>query len=591
MAEKPDVTVAIDFGTTFTSTIPQHPVAFLLSNGTIHCFNNWPGNKNSGETKVPSRLVYNHDNTVSSWGFSSSIYDDPLPIGKKEYPYFKMFLDEETCEEMRIAGQSSIRSTTEAARCVTDYLQQIYRHIKITYEEMTGANWASSAVVFLFSVPTTWKGLDASNTLKAAIRAAGFGTEGPRHSAQIDLTEAEAAAVDTLKNGLVKFSTGDVFLIVDAGGGTTDFSLVQVTSVHKGRAQMSQIAEVGGIGIGSTLIDFSFRKLVEERLAKCPDVPFYITNGLAETMMNSQHFKRVKHLFGDPAAIAQSYRILMPGVPNNFRHARLRAEAGYMLFDRSEIQSLFDPHVERILAGVRGQLAWMVQQGRTEQVFCRENWAVPNMSKGGLGSISVNSATQTLRILRGLLENQQRKLEDPGIPVIATYVARVSYGVVRREKYDPTVHIGAQLEPDRFDTALQWADGQIEWLIRKGDNIDSTKPIMTSFSKRLHPGESTISVTTQIVASTSELNWLPQSLLKAGVKKLCQVQCTLTDLEPEELVLVQKRGWRFFRKGYKYYECNFDVHLLVSAADLRFELWFKDKKFSRGHEPIKVKWN
>ncbi|CAG7557804.1 unnamed protein product [Fusarium equiseti] len=589
MAEKPDVTVAIDLGTTFTG------VAFLLPNGTIHCFNNWPGNRNSGETKVPSRLVYNHDNTVSSWGFSSSIYDDPLPVGKKEYPYFKMFLDEDTCEEMRNAGQSSIRSTTEASRCVTDYLHQIYLHIKATYEEMTGANWASSAVVFLFSVPTTWKGLDASNTFKAAIRAAGFGTEGPRHSAQIDLTEAEAAAVDTLKNGIVKFSTGDVFLTVDAGGGTTDFSLVQVTSVDKGRPQMSQIAEVGGIGIGSTLIDFGFRKLVEERLAKCPDVPFNITNGLAEKMMKSDQFKGVKHLFGDPAAIAQSNRIAMPGAPSDYSHARLRAEGGCMIFDRTEIQTLFDPHVERILEGVRQQLAWMVQKGRTEQVMYL-------VLSGGLGSSKyvqrrvreyfnnfTHQNAQNMRVVvsrnpqttvvRGLLEDQNQKLETGDMPVLATYVARSSYGVVCRQKYDPTRHMGERLVDDKFDLSLQWADDQIDWLIRKGDNIDPTKPIMTRHN---------------VVSSRNESNVLPQSLLKeptAGVKRLCEVQSTLTYLTQDELVLVQKKGWCCFGNSYKYYRCDLDIRFIVAPADLRFELWFKDKKFSRGHDPIKVEWN
>ncbi|KAM0297329.1 hypothetical protein ACHAPM_009862 [Fusarium culmorum] len=328
MAEKPDVTVAIDLGTTFTG------VGFLFSNGTIHIFNNWPGNNSTGETKVPSRLVYNHDNTVSSWGFYSSVYDDPLPPGKKEHRLFKMFLDKETCEETRRAGLSTIATTAEASKCATDFLQQIYRHIKTTYEEMTGANWTTSAVTFLFSVPTTWRGLDVSNTFKAVIRAAGYGIEGPRHSAQIDLTEAEAAAVDTLKSGVVNFNTGDVFLTIDAGGGTTDFSLVQVTSIENGRTQMSQIAEVAGIGIGSTLIDSAFGDLVQERLANCPDVPFSIANGLAENMMKSERFKAVKHLFGDPAAIANSHRIPIPGVPNNFTHAQLGADGGCMKFNK-----------------------------------------------------------------------------------------------------------------------------------------------------------------------------------------------------------------------------------------------------------------
>lgn len=306
----------------------------MLSNGTIHTFNSWPGNNNTGETKVPSRLIYNHDNTVSSWGFFCSVYDEPLPPGKREHRLFKMFLDQDTCEEARKAGLATVATTAEAVRCATDYLREIYRHTKSTYEEMTGTSWANSSVTFLFSVPTTWRGMDVSNTFKATIRSAGFGTEGPRHLAQIDLTEAEAAAVDTLKSGVVNFCAGDIFLTIDAGGGTTDFSLVRVTKVDNGIPQMSQIAEVSGIGIGSTLIDTAFGNLVDQRLAENPDVPFNIADGLAEKMMRSAKFRAVKHLFGDPSSIAQCHKIEMPGVSSDFRHDRLRAEGGCMIFDK-----------------------------------------------------------------------------------------------------------------------------------------------------------------------------------------------------------------------------------------------------------------
>ncbi|KAF5239903.1 hypothetical protein FAUST_4672 [Fusarium austroamericanum] len=583
MAEKPDVTVAIDLGTTFTG------VAFLFSNGTIHIFNNWPGNNSTGETKVPSRLVYNHDGTVSSWGFYSSVYDDPLPPSKKEHRLFKMFLDKETCEETRRAGLSTIATTAEASKCATDFLQQIYRHIKTTYEEMTGANWTTSAVTFLFSVPTTWRGLDVSNTFKAAIRAAGYGTEGPRHSAQIDLTEAEAAAVDTLKSGVVNFSTGDVFLTIDAGGGTTDFSLVQVTSIENGRTQMSQIAEVAGIGIGSTLIDSAFADLVQERLAKSPDVPFSIANGLAENMMKSERFKAVKHLFGDPAAIANSHKIPMPGVSNNFKHAQLGADGGCMTFNNHDIQRLFDPHVNSILVKVREQLDWMVQNNRSEQVHYPEGWGVRNMSNDGSEIILFNSVTPTVKT--GLLEDQKQRRETGNKPVLATYIARMSYGIVIREPYNPMRHVGEQLETDEFDSAQRWAVNQIEWFIRKGDNIDPTMPIMKPFNKRLSPGLTTTSVTVQVVSSRNESSVLPQSLLKAGVKRICQVECTLTGLSQHELVLVQKRGSCCFSSGYQFYKCAFEIHLIVAPADLRFELWFNGNKFSRDHDPIKVEWN
>lgn len=50
------------------------------------------------------------------------------------------------------------------------------------------------AVTFLFSVPTTWTRMAIINIFKDIVRDAGFGVEGLKRIAQIDLTEAEAAA-------------------------------------------------------------------------------------------------------------------------------------------------------------------------------------------------------------------------------------------------------------------------------------------------------------------------------------------------------------------------------------------------------------
>ncbi|KAM0428502.1 hypothetical protein ACHAPT_006862 [Fusarium lateritium] len=246
-----------------------------------------------------------------------------------------MFISQPTYDDARKAGLTQCATPTEAARCATDYLREIYRHVKKTYEEITGTrDWASSSVSFLFSTPTIWKDTDVIHTFQTVIRHAGFGTEGPQHSAQVDLTEAEATIVDTFKSRVVNFRAGDIFLTLDAGGTTTDFSLLQVVSVDHEIPQMSQISETSSVGVGSTLIDAAFGDLVEQRLAANPDVPIYISDGLAQRMMKSERFRCAKHLFGDPSSIAQVHRIVMPGVPTEFSHGGLRAERGCMLFDK-----------------------------------------------------------------------------------------------------------------------------------------------------------------------------------------------------------------------------------------------------------------
>lgn len=190
------------------------------------------------------------------------------------------------------------------------------------------------SVTFLFSVPTTWIKMDLINVFKAVIRTAGFGTEGARHTAEVDLTEAEAAAVATLKTSPVNFHMGSIFLTVDAGGGTTDLALMQITSTDKSFPQMSQMAAVKGVGVGASLIDRSFIRLVNNRLAACSDTQGRLPFDFAARMSRSHHFRTVKHKFGEKAYMQPAYRIQMEGVSHDFSHPGLGVENGKMVFSR-----------------------------------------------------------------------------------------------------------------------------------------------------------------------------------------------------------------------------------------------------------------
>lgn len=81
-------------------------------------------------------------------------------------------------------------------------------------------------------------------------------------------------------------------------------------------------------------------------------------------------------------------------------------------------------------------------------------------------TVIANRNPQTT-VVRGLLEDHKQKMETGNMPVLATYIARASYGVVVREPYSPDRHIGEQLEQDQFDPNQTWAVNQIEWIIRK----------------------------------------------------------------------------------------------------------------------------
>ncbi len=148
--------------------------------------------------------------------------------------FSRSFLDSATLREAHRQGISAApASTAEAKQLVRDYLQQIYKHVKQTIQLQAGistARWRDITIEFIFSVPTTWRTLESVNTFKSTVspgwlregRPAAFGHD------RADRVQA-AASVASIKRRNIFFQRGDIFLSVDAGGGTTDFALMQVT--------------------------------------------------------------------------------------------------------------------------------------------------------------------------------------------------------------------------------------------------------------------------------------------------------------------------------------------------------------------------
>ncbi|PQK13650.1 hypothetical protein BB8028_0004g05810 [Beauveria bassiana] len=613
MSQQPDIVVSIDFGTTFTG------VGWKAPRTPIQVIHDWPGSGDQGERKVPTKLIYNADGTLSSWGYLCADDDDldyqangGEPAGKTRCEFFKMFVDSENLVAAQDQGVAQAPRTVEEARKhATDYLTQVYYHIKRCIEIQVGlgsvaGGWANMAVSFLFSVPTTWTRMETINSFKGIIRDAGFGVEGPKHSAQVDLTEAEAAAVATLKTSALQFDQGSLFLTLDAGGGTTDLSLMRVTSTDANHPQMAQLAAVKGIGIGSTLIDRAFVRLVDQRLNTWPDVRDKLPDNCAMRMAQGHYFRTVKHKFGEKVYMRAKFKIQMEGVSHNFSHAGLGIENGRMVFSLAEIQELFDVQIDGVWKQTTEQLNWLKDNGISDQVKFV-------ILSGGLGSsayvrqsiqqhlvsfphpnatnaVVVPCQDPQLVVVRGLLLDHQQRMETGNLSVLSTRVARASYGIVMKEAYSPAKHFDEEVIRDRFDPRQRWAVNQVKWMIRKGDLVDPNKPLINEFEFHLAERDTTRIWTAEVVISPNEPSFLPTSLKQAGVTRLCSVRSNLEGVQQHQLVLKQKRG-TCFSKGHKFYICEFEVRVIVAPADLRFELWFGGYKFSGNHEPVGVVWD
>jgi hypothetical protein len=76
--------------------------------------------------------------------------------------------------------------------------------------------------------------------------------------------------------------------------------------------------------------------------------------------------------------------------------------------------------------------------------------------------------------------------------------------------------------------------------------------------------------------------------LKAGSCRICEIKSHFGGISEEELELKNKRTpW----KGKRYYLIEFTIRVIIGPADLKFESWFKNKKYNDGHDLIKIEWD
>lgn len=273
----------------------------------------WPGklgheNRNKVDTAVAYDMKTGYPTT---WGF---LIDDEDP-NLDARDLFKLYLDPN--HEDGSPGKPTVQ---EARKWFTDYLHFIYQAIVQHFDE-SYPRWSSRMVEFLFSVPTTWKSPGMVAEMENLIKQAGF-AERPNYVARIALTEAEAAAVYTSKQS---YESGDVFLVCDAGGGTTDVNVLKVTNAAFGHTTLEPLSWVEGKAVGSSLIDFKMERMIVERLQRIkhnlPSEP----EDLAQRMM-SDRFETFKCSFGAEAFSALDLLLPVPGLPGglDFPQSRVR---------------------------------------------------------------------------------------------------------------------------------------------------------------------------------------------------------------------------------------------------------------------------
>lgn len=462
--------------------------ANLTRSQNVYYIQRWPGKAQANENKVPTVVTYDRrTGGISSWGFSSeSRYEQNSP--EREYcQWWKTCIDDKHYQMLRAKDPSAApRSQQAVDQWTHDYLRALYSWVsaKLEGELPPGKDWASTRVEFVFSVPTTWEPQPTVGKFKDIAARAGWGSC-PMHIVSVGLTEAEAAAVHIACEASVIFREGDILLVADCGGGTTDLNMLRVESIQSGIPSLKQLDVVEGKAVGSTQIDLGFEDLVYERLMQANAVlPMHLDlQATAWAMMKSSQYLDAKCCFGQPDDT--DFVVAIPELMMGYTNPQFGIYDRNMHFKLSDLEMLFDRQTSGLFSLVDHQLKRFAMSSPNQQVGhlvlsgglsnstyvqrrLKERYAMNTNTFSNARNLQVHvSPEPQLAVCKGICLDKVKNA-GAGKAVLGWRVCRASYGTdckILYNRKNPDHH-GKRTQTDPLDGKDYIMNG-VAWFIRK----------------------------------------------------------------------------------------------------------------------------
>ncbi|KAL5610006.1 hypothetical protein FOVSG1_004687 [Fusarium oxysporum f. sp. vasinfectum] len=428
------------------------------------------------DPKTPTRVFYNvHDQPPRLVGWGTEVPDDSVEH-LKLYEWFKVDLGE-------VDGDNG-----QVKSLYRDFLTSLYGELstkRFTSALLGGKNFEEAEVLFLFSIPATWDPA-AVRDFTQLVRGSGFEKEGLR-SVRVTMTEPQAVAAYEIcvRNPDYQLKKGESVLIVDAGGGTTDFCLLKMDDTYEKPPQAMELAPPTACAIGSSYIDRGFEEMVVTYLQDKRDLLLRDIEDVAWDLRNSNRFRIYKHEFNPDKFRELTFNIpFKTSARDDSKHPP--PPPSFVLTGKS-LGSLFDSQIDEINQHIRR----FARALETDSGTNSENHDYIVLA-GGLGSSRyvlgkieefigesqtnlalktkvVMSAAPRLSVCMGLVYNAGRNPE-----LFPRRFNRVSVGVASQS-------LTGAIKKSRFRNLITRAllrfpkgekpEGEVEWFLIKGELV------------------------------------------------------------------------------------------------------------------------
>ncbi|XP_062593151.1 heat shock 70 kDa protein 12A-like [Saccostrea cucullata] len=296
--------VAIDFGTTYSGYAFSTRSEFFKDNEkdiekiyTVH----WNSGSLMSE-KTPTTLLLDKDQNFVSFGYDAETLYSRLPEEeKKKYFYFRRFkmmlYDKEG--QLKITRNTKLKDMTDkeisAIDVFTHSIKYLRGHFLDSFEkrDLNKAISEEGDIIWVITVPAIWDE-PAKQFMEEAAEKAGIS----KASLMICL-EPEAAAmyckclpIEKGEDCLSAMQPGRRFIVLDAGGGTIDMAIQEVTKDGK----LQEIDRAQGGDWGGIYVDAQFKEMLEKIVSKSVFEDFRMQNpgDYIELFRNFESKKREK---------------------------------------------------------------------------------------------------------------------------------------------------------------------------------------------------------------------------------------------------------------------------------------------------------
>ena len=128
----------------------------------------------------------------------------------------------------------------------------------------------------------------------------------------------------------------------------------------------------------------------------------------------------------------------------------------------------------------------------------------------------------------------------------------------------------------------QFGFDDLTW--KKGQTISIRDGIKHHYKLKLDPAKVNAPWKTRMVMSNFPASELPRSLKKEGARSICAVESVLSYRD------MKRKNRHWYNLGPVYYRAEFDMRVIVGAADLKFEMLGMDGVVSKPHNEVEVQW-